>query len=79
MKAIFIAAGQGSRLGKLTKDLPKSLIKINGKSIIERQILLLRENNIDDIIIVTGYKKEKFTFKLVNFKFLEIYSIQKIK
>ena len=42
MKAIFIAAGQGARLGKLTKDLPKSLIKINGKSIIERQILLLR-------------------------------------
>ena len=66
MKAIFIAAGQGSRLGKLTKDLPKSLIKINGKSIIERQILLLRENNIDDIIIVTGYKKEKFTFKNID-------------
>ena len=66
MKAIFIAAGQGSRLGKLTKDLPKSLIKINGKSIIERQILLLRKNNIDDIIIVTGYKKEKFTFKNID-------------
>ena len=66
MKAIFIAAGQGSRLGKLTKDLPKSLIKINGKSIIERQILLLRKNNINDIIIVTGYKKEKFTFKNID-------------
>ena len=39
MKAIIVAAGIGSRLGELTKELPKSLIDINGKSIIERQIL----------------------------------------
>ena len=63
MKAIFIAAGQGSRLGDITKDLPKPLIDVNGKSIIQRQIDLLRQNNIHEIIIVTGYKKEKFTFK----------------
>ena len=65
MKAIFIAAGQGSRLGDITKDLPKPLIDVNGKSIIQRQIDLLRQNNIHEIIIVTGYKKEKFTFKNV--------------
>ena len=65
MKAIFIAAGQGSRLGDITKDLPKPLIDVNGKSIIQRQIDLLQQNNIHEIIIVTGYKKEKFTFKNV--------------
>ena len=69
MKAIFIAAGRGSRLGSLTEDLPKPLVDINGKSIIERQIELLRKKNNDDIIIVTGYKKEKFEFKNVKYIF----------
>ena len=67
MKAIFIAAGEGSRLENLTKDLPKPLVEINGKSIIERQIELLRKNNVNDIIVVTGYKKEKFTFKNIKY------------
>ena len=67
MKAIFIAAGEGSRLGNITKDLPKPLVGINGKSIIERQITLLRKNNVNDIIVVTGYKKEKFTFKNIKY------------
>jgi len=67
MKAIFIAAGQGSRLGDITKDLPKPLIDVNGKSIIQRQIDLLRQNNIHEIIIVTGYKKEKFTFENIEY------------
>ena len=38
MKAIIVAAGIGSRLGDLTKNLPKSLVEVNGKSILERQI-----------------------------------------
>ena len=67
MKAIFIADGQGSRLGDITKDLPKPLIDVNGKSIIQRQIDLLRQNNIHEIIIVTGYKKEKFTFENIEY------------
>ena len=67
MKAIFIAAGEGSRLENLTKDLPKPLVDVNGKSIIERQIELLRKNNVNDIIVVTGYKKEKFTFKNIKY------------
>ncbi len=67
MKAIFIAAGEGSRLGNLTKDLPKSLVDVNGKSIIERQISLLHKNNVNDIVVTTGYKKEKFTFKNIEY------------
>ena len=67
MKAIIIAAGDGSRLGNLTKDLPKPLVDINSKSIIERQISLLRKNNVNDIVVVTGYKKEKFTFKNIEY------------
>ena len=67
MKAIFIAAGEGSRLGNITNDLPKPLVDVNGKSVIERQISLLRKNNVNDIVVVTGYKKEKFTFKNIEY------------
>ena len=60
MKAIIIAAGQGSRLGDLTKNLPKPLLDINGKSILKRQIELFHKFGIEDIIIVRGPHKEKF-------------------
>ena len=67
MNAIFIAAGEGLRLENVTKDLPKPLVDVNGKSILERQISLLRKNNVNDIVVITGYKKEKFTFKNIEY------------
>ena len=67
MKVIILAAGVGSRLGELTKELPKPLVNVNGKSILERQISLFKKNGIDDIIIVTGHQKEKFPFKDVSY------------
>ena len=47
MKAILLAAGSGKRLGDLTKNLPKALVDINGKSLLERQIIALRKNSIN--------------------------------
>jgi len=67
LRAIILAAGVGSRLGELTKELPKPLVDVNGKSIIERQISLFKKNKINDIIIVTGHQKEKFPFKDVSY------------
>ena len=43
MKAIIIAAGVGSRLGELTKDIPKPLVDVNGKSILQRQIEIFKK------------------------------------
>tara|TARA_B110000438_G_scaffold61353_1_gene61616 strand:+ start:353 stop:1102 length:750 start_codon:yes stop_codon:yes gene_type:complete len=60
MKVIIIAAGQGSRLGELTKNIPKPLLDINGKSILERQIELFHKFGIKDIVIIRGPNKEKF-------------------
>ena len=60
MKVIILAAGRGKRLGHYTKEIPKPLIDINGKSIIERQIELFKKNGITEIFVVRGYKKEKF-------------------
>ena len=62
MRAILLAAGMGTRLRPLTLETPKPLIKINGESIIERQIRALREIGIQEIIVVTGYLREKFEF-----------------
>ncbi|MDC0186964.1 phosphocholine cytidylyltransferase family protein [Candidatus Nitrosopelagicus sp.] len=66
MKAIIIAAGIGSRLGDLTKDLPKPLIDVNGKSILERQIELFKKFGINEIFIITGYKNDKIKFSDIN-------------
>ena len=65
MRAIILAAGKGSRMGKLTQNIPKPLVNVNGKSIIERQLSSLKQNGILDIIIVTGPYHEKFNFKNV--------------
>ncbi len=67
MKAIIIAAGSSSRLGNLTKDVPKGMIIINGKSIIERQLMIFKKFGITDITIITGPQSEKFNFKNVQY------------
>jgi len=67
MKAIIVAAGIGSRLGELGKDTPKSLIDVNGQSILERQISVLKKLGISDITVIIGPHAEKFTFKNISF------------
>lgn len=62
MRAILLAAGMGTRLRPLTLETPKSLIEVNGKALLERQIEFLKERGINDIIIVTGYLNEKFEY-----------------
>ena len=53
MKAIIVAAGTGSRLGELVKDTPKSLLDVNGQSILERQISVFKKLGISDITVIT--------------------------
>ena len=55
MKAFILAAGLGTRLKDLTKDLPKPLLKVKGKSLIEWNILKLKSAGFDQIIINTHY------------------------
>lgn len=61
-RAIILAAGKGSRMKPVTDFVPKPLVKVNGVSFIETIITALISNNINEIYIVVGYMKEKFTF-----------------
>ena len=66
MKVIIIAAGSSTRLGNLTEEIPKRLLKINNKSILEIQIQQFKKNGISEIIIITGPHHEKFHFDNVS-------------
>ena len=55
MKALILAAGYGTRLGDLTKDKPKPLIEVNGKSVIEGIIDRLHVHGISQIIVNLHY------------------------
>lgn len=59
MKAIILAAGRGSRMGDLTKDSPKCLVKLRGKSLLDYQLTALNKAGITEIGIITGYEKDK--------------------
>lgn len=58
MKTIILAAGMGTRIGKMTETIPKCLLPFNGSTILESSISKLKKLNIKDIKIVVGYKKE---------------------
>jgi choline kinase len=62
MKAIILAAGRGTRMGKYTENLPKGMLVFEGKTLIERQLETLRESGINDIAIATGYESEKINY-----------------
>ncbi|HEC96191.1 MAG TPA: hypothetical protein ENI59_00760, partial [Euryarchaeota archaeon] len=66
MKAVILAAGKGERLEPLTDYMPKALLPIGNKPIIQHQIEILRKLGVEEIAVVVGYLKEKITEKLGN-------------
>lgn len=63
-KAVFMAAGFGSRMVPVTLNTPKPLIKVNGKRIIETLLDAIVGVGINDITIVRGYLGEQFELLL---------------
>ena len=59
MKSVILAAGSGNRLRPITNKIPKCLVSIGGKSLLEWQINSLIDAGISEINIVTGYKHTK--------------------
>ena len=67
MNAIILAAGSGKRISEDVKDLPKSLLMVNGKPIIAYQIQALKQAGINDIIVITGAHSEKFEIENIRY------------
>ena len=59
MDAIILAGGQGKRLRPLTDGIPKCMVPINGKPMLQYNIDLLRKYKIENIVVACGYKCEK--------------------
>lgn len=60
MKAVILNSGVGKRLGNITKDKPKCMVKIGSKeSILSNQLRILSKYDINDILITTGPFEEK--------------------
>jgi dTDP-glucose pyrophosphorylase len=57
-KAVVLAAGKGTRMGALTHQLPKPMLRLAGKPIIEHILDRLREAGTKEALIVTGYRAE---------------------
>jgi L-glutamine-phosphate cytidylyltransferase len=59
MQAIILASGVGSRLGTLTEDTPKCLVRVAGRSLLERQLDALGSLGVHDILITTGHMQDR--------------------
>ena len=73
-RAIFLAAGFGSRLVPVTLNTPKPMVLVNGKRIIETLLEAVVKAEIEEIYIVTGYLSEQFEIlkkKYPQIKFVE--------
>ncbi|RLG59438.1 hypothetical protein DRN86_04230 [Candidatus Geothermarchaeota archaeon] len=58
MQAVILAAGRGSRLGRLTEKIPKALVKVAGKPLLTHVLGNLRLVGIKEVVIVIGYLGE---------------------
>lgn len=69
-RAIFFAAGFGSRLVPVTLNTPKPLVRVQGKPMIETLLDAILQAGIEEIYVVRGYLKEQFDLLLARYPML---------
>jgi len=57
-KAVLLAAGRGTRMRELTNDLPKPMLQVRGKPVLQHIIEGMRETGIDDFLVIVGWRAE---------------------
>ena len=55
MKVVIMAGGKGTRISSVASDIPKPMIKISGKPVLEHEIECLKEQGFTDIIITVSH------------------------
>tara|TARA_Y100000310_G_scaffold345858_1_gene471577 strand:- start:10333 stop:11040 length:708 start_codon:yes stop_codon:yes gene_type:complete len=58
-KAVLLVGGKGTRLRPITYSIPKALIDVNGKTITEHLVELLKGHGVQEVVFSVGYLKEK--------------------
>jgi len=58
-QAVILAGGMGTRLRPITDTLPKPMIPMNGKPFLEHLIKMLKENSIEEVVLLLGYLPQK--------------------
>ncbi|TXT62116.1 MAG: Bifunctional protein GlmU [Promethearchaeota archaeon] len=58
MKAVILAAGEGTRLKPITSSIPKPMIPLAGKPLLEHNLIGLKQAGIKEVLLIVGYKKE---------------------
>ena len=71
MKAVIIAAGCGSRLWKIHRGIPKTLLKIDGRHLIDDILDKTFATGIQDVVIITGYKRNVLEEAISKFNSIE--------
>jgi histidinol-phosphate phosphatase family protein len=59
MQAVILAGGKGTRLAGVTGDLPKSLVDVAGTPLLGRQLQMLAEQGLRDVVVLTGHGGER--------------------
>lgn len=67
MKAIIVAAGPSHRLKSFTNNRPKCLLRVGGKTILERMLETMKQCGIDDIVVIKGYKAHVINYPKVRY------------
>src|SRR4030042_4416902 len=79
MKVVILAAGEGKRLRPFTEMMPKVMLPVANKPILEHVFDAIKKTGIDEIITVVGYKKEVIMDYFKDYKGLKITFITKDK
>ena len=66
-KCLIVAAGLGSRLKGHTEHNPKCMLDFGGKTLLQRQLASYKDNGIEDISLIRGYKKNKIKYKGIKY------------